>query len=147
MLAEIATDAVDERKQKVKWQKVAGLAAGVVILLLATMFGLTLAANEMSQEARSVVYAADHAELTSSDGTRIRCASADIAMAADGTTMVRGSCPAGAEGGNCTQAARTSLTKTLVTLTDLPRQSMNFLENMDQVMYKQDGSVIMKKLV
>ena len=50
MLAEIATDAVDERKQKVKWQKVAGLAAGVVILLLATMFGLTLEANEMSKE-------------------------------------------------------------------------------------------------
>ncbi len=78
-------------------------------------------------------YAPDHAELTSSDGTRIRCASADIAMAADGTTMVRGSCAAGEDGGNCSKAARTSLTKTLVALTDLPRQSMKFLENMDQV--------------
>ena len=57
MLAEVAGDAVDERKQKLKWQKVAGVAAGLVILLLSAMFGLMLAANEMSKEARSVVYA------------------------------------------------------------------------------------------
>ena len=60
--------------------------------------------------------------------------------------MVRGSCSTDEDGENCTQAAKTSLTKTLVPLVDLPRQSMKFLENMDQVMYTQDGLLIMKKL-
>ena len=58
MLADVAGDAVDERKQRVKWQKVAGVATGSLILVLAAMFGLMIAANELSKEARSVVYAA-----------------------------------------------------------------------------------------
>jgi hypothetical protein len=144
MLEEIAGHAVDERKEKLNWQKVAGVAAIIVVLLFATTFGLMIGANEISKETKAVVLGLDHAELTSADGTRIRCASADVSMAADGTTMIRESC--NEDGENCTTAAKTQLTKTLVPLIDLPRQSMKFLENMDQVSYTKDGALIMKKL-
>jgi hypothetical protein len=146
MLEEIAGQAVDEQKLKFRWQKVAGGIGLLSIIFLTSMFGIMFAANEVSKEAKSVLIGPDHAEFQT-DGTRIRCASADIAMAADGTTMVRESCSIDEDGGTCTQATKTSLTKTFVPLIDLPRQSTKFLENIDQVMYnKQDGSVVMKKL-
>jgi hypothetical protein len=135
---------VDHRQEKLNWQKVALVAVVFAILLLGSTFGLMIGANEISKETKAVVHGQNHAELTSADGTRIRCASADVSMAADGSTMLRESC--NEDGENCTTAMKTQLAKTLVPLIDLPRQSMKFLENMDQVTYMKDGSLIMKKL-
>ena len=62
----------------------------------------------------------------------VQAANADVNLPADGTAMSWGSCNIGDEGKKCTQAAKTSYTKTSVELIDLPRYSMDFLWDVSQ---------------
>merc|ERR1719453_2124530 len=106
-LESIATDAVDERKSKNKWKKVAAATFVGWILTILIMFGLMYAANEVSKETRAQ-HVGDHAELVSSDGARVRCPSADLevdesgALKQLGTASQIGTSPLtpGVSGGN-----------------------------------------------
>lgn len=87
LLRELANDAVDERKGKKKWQKLAAVALVFSVVLCCVLFGLMYTANELTKEVKSLKKGNDHAELESPDGTRIRCPSSDLEVDENGALL------------------------------------------------------------